>query len=839
MPGSAAGITLGVDTVREFRVLANSYSAEYGRSAGGVVTVVTRSGSNQFQGGGFLFHRNSALDARNYFDRNVTDPTQESGPPPFTRYQYGFTLGGRIRQNKTFFFLGYEGLQEKLTTTRIAVVPNALARQGIIQNLGRVGQPLVQVAVPAIVQPWLNVYPLPNGRDHGNGTADLVFEANRTVDQNYLSLRIDHAFSDNHRIFGRYTLDPSELTSPQQTPLEINRVTARNQYLTVQFDSVLSSTLVNTLRFGLNRSVTSEIAEFTGLDPERLTFVPGVSFVQGGDLTVTGLSRLGFYLTPKALRYTMPEISNDLTFATARHTFKTGVLVKLISDFNGSVNARAGRSQIRGGLWDFMRGVNVDFIMEWPGRDQDRLWQYNYLGFYVQDDWRLTPRFTLNLGVREEFLTSPNEADGKCSNVTELMATEFTVGCPFFETFKNNWAPRVGFAWDVKGDARLVVRGGGGLFYDLPFSTYWRAAGRFGAPYTIIYASTARQNFGALPDLTTPPTRGFEVRTQSYTATTFSSQYNVSVQSEVRPGTAVTLGYMGSLGRNLIRSGQINTRPYTVMPDGRKLYALTGPRLNPLFNDIRLQQTDASSDYNALVASIDQRFGAAVRFQGSYTFSRTMTEADTVFGIDFSGGDIATRDPWDPSTDRGLAGYHVAHVFSFNGTYELPFKGDGPLGGFASGWQVSGIVSATSGVPFSVITAQLVDGTTGGTPYRPPDLAAGASNNPVLGGPDRYFDDSGFVLPAPGYYGNLGRNTIMGPGLFTADLLVAKTTTLKGNANLQFRAEIFNLFGRVNFANPTQRQIFNSAGVRNPLAGRIESTSTKSRQIQLGVRVNF
>ena len=262
-------------------------------------------------------------------------------------------------------------------------------------------------------------------------------------------------------------------------------------------------------------------------------------------------------------------------------------------------------------------------------------------------------------------------------------------------------------------------------------------------------------------------------------------------------------------------------------------------RRNPAWTDMRIQQTDANSNYNAFVLSVNQRFRGGLRVQGSYTFSKIMSDSETVFGRDFGGGDNDVMDPYDLSSDRALAGFHLKHNFVFNYSYDLPFTAEGAVGKVVGGWQFSGITNVTTGAPFTA-TSQCCsnNGSTGTSLQERPDLAPGKSTNPVLGGPNLYFDPTAFVNSPAGFYGTVGRNTIIGPGLFTFDFSLVKNTSITERTHLQFRAEFFNLLNRANFSTPANA-LFNASGVRLPTAGQITGTSTSARQIQFGLKLVF
>jgi hypothetical protein len=365
-------------------------------------------------------------------------------------------------------------------------------------------------------------------------------------------------------------------------------------------------------------------------------------------------------------------------------------------------------------------------------------------------------------------------------------------------------------------------------------------------------------------DLTQPPPGAVGGRGINYTGTAYTMQYNFNIQSQLSQATSVTLGYIGSQGRKVYITRQVNVNHWIVLPDGRKCFPAVPPAgysgppspcpiatnpqpgpLNPLWGNLSMGSMEGNSGYNGLVASINQRFRSGLRLQASYTFSKVISLLDTVFGSDFAGDATGgVTDAYDLAQDRGLAAYSVKHNFVLNYSYDLPFKASGFKGKLVQGWQLSGIASRQSGIPFTISTALKAGdgagalGGAGGSPVNRPDLAPGRSNNPVLGGPDKYYDPSAFASAALGVFGTLGRHTVIGPGLVNFDFSLIKNTAISEKADLQFRAELFNILNHPNFNNPGGG-VFDSRG--NPTAnrGRISTTNTDPREIQFALKLVF
>lgn len=430
---------------------------------------------------------------------------------------------------------------------------------------------------------------------------------------------------------------------------------------------------------------------------------------------------------PRWFAYNMFEWSDDVTLMRGNHTLKTGLLVKRIRHNYEQTNAAAGFYSFTGGLITFLQGQPNRFLAQVPGTSPHRNFRQTFLGFYVQDDFKVRPNLTLNLGVREEFLTSPNEVHGKCSSLPDVMLTEPIVGCPLFETFKLNLMPRVGFAWDTMGNGKLAVRGGFGLFYDQPFPTYWLFSGHGSPPF---YKLGQIDNPRLFPNdytlLESAALNLGDIRPTTYTGAGYSMQYNFTIQTEILPGTAVTLGYVGSQQRHVFRTGQMNTGIPAILPDGRQFFNRNDPRRNPRLGDVRIQQTDANGNYNALVASVVKRFGSGLQIQGSYTFSKIMSMSDSVRGADFSSGEHQVMDPYNPRLDRAPSAYSEKHNFSSNFTYDLPVRVSGAAGQVLSGWGITGIARISSGAPLSVLSQFGSDnGSSGSVIQERPNLAPG------------------------------------------------------------------------------------------------------------------
>src|SRR6185295_6484954 len=383
---SAAETTLGVETIQEFRVVTNAYSADYGRAMGGVISLVTKGGTNAFHGSGFGFARNSAMDARNFFDRG-------SDPPPFTRYQFGTSAGGPIAKNRLFFFGGVERLSEDLGITTTAFVPNDAARSGALYPIN------------PIMAPYVKLFPAPNAGNAGAAPDIGIFtyELNQPTRENFFQGRLDYTLSDKDSLFARFTHDGADQTVTAGFPDYATDSVSRNQFFTTEYKRIVTSAVLNTARFSHSRLRFEQLPAFPS--------VPDLAFIAGQDqmgvIGVTGLSPIGGTATnPSSNNSFYWTFSDDLSYVKGRHLLKTGTLVEhLRTNKLTATNIRG--SYTFANVRSFLAGTPTRFVGVPPGAQLERVRPNTLVGFYVQDDYRTTERLTLNLGLRYEFYTLP------------------------------------------------------------------------------------------------------------------------------------------------------------------------------------------------------------------------------------------------------------------------------------------------------------------------------------------------------------------------------------------------------------------------------------------------
>lgn len=835
-PGSAAGVVLGVETLREFKVLTHTYSAEYGRKSGGIINAVTQSGTNALQGNVFHFLRNDNLDARNFFDRQR--------PPEFKRNQFGATAGGPLVRGRTFAFGGYEGLRERLGLSYVTVLPNAAAHKGCVPDRNQPGQ-LRCVGVDPHIKPYLDLLPLPNGTDNGDGSANYFSSPTRATRGDNFTIRVDHQFSPQDSFFARYTFDDAKVFIPDKIPAFALDLKSRYQYLTLEERRILSNRLLNVLRVSFNRSYSdTQAVQTIGPTPE-LAFVPGQKII--GNINIDPIRASAFgggigppAFLPRTFAYNLFEYSDDLNYTTGRHAIKAGANVKRnqLNAISLALNT-AGTFSFRT-IEDFLKANPYLFNSEAPGSDTQRAWRQTIFGFYVQDDVKLKQHLTVNVGLRYEFVTIPKEIHGKASYLSRVTAPEVTMGAFWPENPSlKDFGPRVGFAWDAFKNGKTVIRGGFGLYYDLPVSYFYSVTGSRTYPFHFTGTVTNPLFPNALAGIFRPSARDL-VTFDSNLSTPTKIHYNLNTQHEISPGLLFSVGYVGASGYHLLRHMQVNHFVATILPNGSRFFPANAPRVNPNFNSIRQGITDATSSYHSLQVGLNRRWAQGAQFQVSYTWSKSLDTNSGAWGVDILGQESFIEDPYNLRNDRGLSGFDVRHALTLNYTYEL-FRSQVPSRGWGKilrEWQISGITVLTTGLPFTVVSSSNLARTYPGTTRSRPNLRSGASPNPILGGPDRYFDPTAFEPQAAGFPGTLGRNTLIGPGLVNFDLSLVKSFPLSEKRRLQFRTDCFNIFNHANFATPL-RVVFDANGNRVGTAGQIRETVTTSRQLQLALKLFF
>ena len=837
------GTTLGIEAIAEYQVLTNTYSAQFGGN-GVAINAITKSGTNQWHGSLFEYYRHDRFDASNYFDTLLGRPD-----PTLEKNQFGGSVGGPLVRNRAFYFVTYEGLRQTIGQTQAINVPDARARVGIING--------VNVGVHPAIAPVLQLYPLPTRQTpeqaaQGIGRVDLTNET--PADENYFVGRFDYTVTNTTNLLLRYTGDRASVFEPNSgsaIPLWNSDDKTSNHYVTAELRHVVTPTVANTLRFGATR--TREESTRSDLDNGLLVFFPGrMSGAVNPGSGVAGVG--GNQVLPFRQRQTRTTVGDDVVWAAGGHSLKFGVEYERQTTFVDLPLFGDG-SWTFPSLTAFLQNQPSLFLGALPGAtDAARNIEEWRITSYVQDEWRLGTRVTLNLGLRYDPRSIPT-LDKAAALLDLAQSTGFTNITEAFSRNPtlHNWEPRVGVAFDPFGDRKTSIRAGYGIFHS-PIT-----ANRLGPAYALnppfALGAQVRLPFPPVPIFPTPNPAASQVsQMQALDLDMKDSprlhQWNANVQREVLSGTSVTLAYVGSRGDHLQRQRDTNPVTPRTLPDGTVVYGsrngaqtISNPRVNRQFAALVSANSYAKSDYHSFQAALNRRFSANVQSQLSYTLSRCR---DTTSGNSLFEGGTAATNPYDEEYDYGPCLIDRTHNLRASAIYQLPFTANA----FVTGWQVSAIVSAVSGAPFTPLVGFDQAGLQTGGTQRPnlavgrslEDAATGGRLDTACGCIAGYFDPSLFTLPAPGTLGaGVGRNSLRGPGSVTVDLAVSKNVGLTGGAYLQLRAEVFNLFNRVNYSLPNAA-IFvatvDGGAAYNANAGQITSAGAP-RQVQFGARLVF
>ncbi len=852
-PGGLGGGFLGVDALREFQVLTSTYSAEFGHGGGAIINAVTKSGTNRLHGTAFEFLRNSVLDARNFFDYN-------SKQLSFKRNQFGGSLGGPIVQDRAFLFGSYEGLRRREGVPNIFNVPSPDARRGLLVDPTKGGAnpndpaKKKQITVAPSVLPYLALYPLPNGVITGD-TGIYRRDFDEKTDEDFLTVKADYKVTELHSLAGRFTIDSSELTKVGGLiqNLELQNT---NQYVALEEQAIVSPRGVNSFRVTYNRSnFASDFPFIIPIDP-KLAFIPGQ---QMGAFSLAGVTELRSSLTDsRSFVLNSFEVNDQFIYNLGAHALKIGGSIRRYQLNADSALVKDGVFVYGGGLESFLTAKALVLFVTLPGTDFYRGIRQSLFSFYIQDDWKIKPRLTFNLGLRYEPISTPTEVNGKVSNLRNFTDATPTVGDPYIENPSGkNFGPRIGFAYDIFGDGTTALRGGAGIFHSAILPMRYRFEISNVPPFTRLGAlpgvfPDAFNRFGDNP-LQIP---GFIWITEYNAKQPTVYQWNLNLQRELGRNLVLSGGYVGSRGVHLLTSFSSNVRSDSQIIDGRKFFpAGGGPLINPNYRAISQVAFNGDSYYHGLQFNLTKRYAAGLQFQAAYTLSKSI---DTNSALDsvFTNGNLGSdrQDPYDSGLDRALSDFDARHNFVANFLWDLPLgKGhkiggnlQGPLSRLVGAWSVGGIMNLRSGFPFSVVLGfdrarNQIDNLQTQRPDVIPSLNV---ENAVTGDPNRFVDPSFFRLQPAGFYGNAPRNRLTGPDLQNFDMILIKRTPITDRLQTEFRFEAFNLFNHTNFA-PLEfnnRVIFSSAdsmdeGIVLTSFGQLTRTATSSRQLQIGLKL--
>lgn len=856
------GVRPSVDAIREFEMLTSTYDASFGRNPGAQVNVILNSGSNDFHGSAFEFHRNAALDARNFFA-----PASEP-KPKYIRNQFGGSLGGPIVHDRTFFFADYEGTRSREGITRITNVPTAEEREGNFSHSvfgvptnPFTGLPFDNGLIPSffinpVGRAIAALYPLPN---RNVPFQNFVSSPTQRDNNDSFDARLDHRLTHEIDLTFRYSFGNRDLFEPftgpsfSLVPAFGDTVQRRSQNAMTALTLALTPNLVNETRVAFSRvaaSVTQQ-ASVANSDVGLPTISPrardlGLSFI-----TVTGFSPLGDEgNNPQDSVTNVYQVLNNSNYISGKHLIKFGIDIR-VSQQNAfrDVESR-GRLQFSPFL-TLTNNALADLLLGFPlltsvahvdNPQQIRTESYN---FYVNDSFRVTPRLTLVGGLRYEYNSPPVDKQDRATIydvATRSLVPVGTNGVPRsgFEPDRNNFAPRVGFAWSVGKDQATVLRAGYGVYYDqsplapaeaLYFnSPFFDNNIFFSLPGLPLTLSNPFPSFFPLP----LPDSALAIQRDLRTG--YMQHWNFNIERQLGEKSVLEVAYVGSKGTKLLTARDINQPQPSALPPGLPFV----PRPDPRFDDINLLESRANSNYNALQVRFQQRLVRGLSSLLSYTWSKSIDDASNFFSS--AGDPNFPQNSYDVAAERGRSNFDVRHRLSVSYSYALPFgKGrqylakNGWVSTALSGWESYGIVTVQSGRPFTVALLPDIDNSGTGRSI----LGFGANDRPnIVGNPelsnpttDQWFNTAAFTFSAPGTFGDAGRNILDGPGYQTVNLSLMKNTALSERVNLQFRAEAFNLFNHPNFNLPD-----NFLG--SPTFGRITS-ARDPRHIQFGLKLLF
>jgi hypothetical protein len=889
-PGSVLGGSLGVDAIQEFSVLTSNYSAEYGKTSGGVVNAITRSGTGAFHGSAYEFLRNSALDARNFFDGHQI--------PPFKRNQFGGSIGGPIIKERTFFFFDYEGIRQSKGLTQVTTVPSIQARNGFLQGS------TTPVPIDPAAQAALAFYhlPDPNGVPTGNpDTATYTFSGQQVVNENFYTTRLDHKISEKDSLSGTYLFDKTPYTSPDGVNDVLLTTKSSRQIAVLEETHIFKPTFANSVRFGYNyenvdnnvgakalvpAAADTSLGTFPGRTAPQI-FIGGITTFLGG----VGGEAAYFY------HWNTFQVYDDAFVNKGTHTIKFGFAaermeleIKALSDPNGIFHFNDlaafyanNPNRFQGGIASTLTPRNL---------------RQTLLGGYVQDDWRFKPNLTLNLGLRYEMVTVPTETAGKLAVLRNLSDATPHIGDPFFNNpTTKNFEPRIGFAWDPFRNGKMAVRGGFGLFDVLPLPYQFTLLTTLASPF-FAYTSINNPGVGSFPN-NLPPLPSNKLRATYIDPNpkrNYVMQYNLNIQYQLTPSLTSLVAYVGSRGIHQpyrpddadIVLPTLTSAGYLFPQVDANGNLISGPnagnppsRINENYGSVRGMFYEGQSYYNALETQLAKRMSHGFQVQGTFTWGRSIDTSSATVAGDAFGNSIASPSYFfNPRVSRALSDFNVSRTLVINGLWELPSPKSitGPARFLTEGWQLGVIFTASSGIPFTPTFATGSDpnGTLSSDDWAYPNRLGGPGcqslTNP--GNPNTYIKTQCFAVPvapsqaffdancdpappslgatlAPGdlrcfnLKGNAGRNILISPGLIETDFSVFKNNYIRKISetfNVQFRAEMFNIFNRANFAppvTPDNTDIFLGDGTPTGVAGKLTRTTTTAREIQFALKVIF
>jgi len=862
--GSAAtGSSLGLEAISQFQTLTSTYSAQFGGN-GGALNASSKSGTNSFHGSVFEFLRNSALDARSPFDTTILPGKTTAHPPAFRRNQFGGSIGGPIKKDKAFFYANYEGVRSATgNSTVVQGLPDANAHQGMLPcTVAGPSYPcsngLANVGVASSIAPILAYFPVVPASP--SGTGNLTEVVTPITHENYFLGRFDYTISSSDTIFARYIFDKATNVSPANFGPFVELDTTLNNFATIEERHIFSPNLVNLFRVALSRPTETQTQQNPNLS--ILNFAPNqpngrVALGMGMGATTLGIGGM----VPNWLVPTHFTEGDDIIMTHGSHSLRIGATLDRIDDNETTAGALGGTytfASVLGLLTGAPNSVTIPLPGQIDAERGVRSWAFTP---YIQDEWKVNRHLTLNIGLRYDWNSNPSEVNNLLSNITGFANGAITdkayqkVPNVFSSNITNrNWAPRIGFAYSPFDNAKTSIRGGFGMFYQMLQAKDYMPAYWTSPPFV---SGSANNPSFPNPFVGTGPVAPLPSEAQGMfyyanrTPTTY--QYNMNVQRDLSRGMILTVGYSGSSNQHLLLARDYNTpqlingawatpavaTPGAPGPPPQPGTVTPNVRLNANFAGMVKRNTVGNSNYNGLIMSLNRRFANRWQTQISYTYSKSLDNGSAGQGAE-AGPNAANfpTNPYNANADYGLSAFDRKQAVRISGIYELP--GHGML---LQGWRLTGIYTRTTGAPIDIMTGFDRSGLGGQADVRP-NAVANFSGPLVFGGPNQYLNPAAYSLQSVGTIGNLGRDTVRGPGLSTLDGALLRTFPVKKIsevANVQFRAEFYNLPNHPNWAQPGNSIWTNGlgAGTPNPNFGRVTNIIGTSRQIQFGLRIGF
>ena len=782
---SAARLIISSESIAEFRVGSSLYSAESGAGAGGQVQLISKTGTNRFRGTVYDFIRNDRFDARPF--GTVGDL------PPFSLHQYGGNLGGPIVPQRTFFFVNFEGLRQRQTQSFTRFVPSQAFRASVVPALAAV-----------VAQ-----YPAGTRPTSDPSIDEWNVEQQFRADEDAPSFRVDHRFSNTATMFARYNFDNADIISPSDTGYLTNQLRPSN--FTLQFQKILTNNIVNEVKFGYNASLREELRE--GPAAEQIS-VPGFVALTGARQIIEDGRTF--------------SVLDDLGIVRGRHNLKMGGEIRRIYVDVGEGNTTSLSYSSRPNFQ--LNRLESFSIVDFPVVQGQRWWYFGY----VQDDIKWRPNLTINAGLRYEYYSVVKEKDGR-DKVWRMSCGGFCApGTPWYDADRNNVAPRVGFAWTpARFNNHTVIRGGYGIFFgpgqnDDVFAPIDNAGSRT----ALERAQVPTLAYPIDPFLDLAASTGNSPRAvDEHRVDMYAEHYSLSVQQALPWRLVGQVGYLGNQGHHMLDRAYVNL-----------IDPATGARPLTAFGRVDIKSSGSSTNFNGLQASLQRPFSAGFLMGAQYMWSHAFDEGSLGGGESTAPQNVSCRTCEYASTNQD-----IRHTVTVNWVYELPFGAgrqrlnSGVMSHVLGGWTFSGLAQGRTGRPLTISvtrgTGDLPDGNNAG---QRPDVVPGVSAIPADQNPDHWLSIEAFRVPARGTWGNLGRNTLRGPGLFQVDLALQRRFPLGGDRNFEFRWEAFNAFNHMNLANPNTNFSAGPASfgrITGPL--NLGYGTGTARQMQFMFRVNF